>query len=269
MGPYQFVFGSFASVLAAAAVTMAVAQSQPAGRSEPLPPPQQQQQQQSAPPKPYKAVTVSVPAPISDPSFEAFRKQLAEIAEKKDRKALAALVANNFFWLGEQGDKAARGRPGIENLARAMALDARDGSGWEMLEGYAADATASPFPERTNTICAPGEPQFNEQEFEQLAEATGAPDEDWAFPLQPGLEMRAGPQLSSPVVETLGMHFIRVLEDDSAPPAQDTPMLRVAAPSGKVGYVPIDAIGPLVSDQLCYVKQGGAWRIAGFIGGEQ
>ncbi|HET7681992.1 MAG TPA: hypothetical protein VFK79_17875, partial [Xanthobacteraceae bacterium] len=43
----------------------------------------QQQAQQPAPPKPYKKVAVSLPAPINDASFEAFRKQLAEIAQRK------------------------------------------------------------------------------------------------------------------------------------------------------------------------------------------
>src|SRR5215218_3448975 len=74
--------------------------------------PQQQQQQQQQQPqqqpaaaaKPYKPVTITAPEMVKDPSFEAFRKQLGTIAEKKDRKALAGLVAQNFFWLGEKGD---------------------------------------------------------------------------------------------------------------------------------------------------------------------
>ena len=45
-------------------------------------------------------------------------------------------------------------------------------------------------------------------------------------------------------------------------------MLRVVTPSGKIGFVPADAISPLGNDQLCYVKEGGGWKIAGFIGGE-
>jgi hypothetical protein len=42
-----------------------------------------------APPKPYKPVAVTLPQPYNDPSFEAFRKQLGEIASHKDRAALA------------------------------------------------------------------------------------------------------------------------------------------------------------------------------------
>ena len=86
--------------------------------------------------------------------------------------------------------------------------------------------------------------------------------------MQPGLEMRAAAQPNSPVVEKLGMHFIRVMED-GAEPSGDNPMIKVVAPSGKVGFVPADAISPLGNDAMCYTKEGGAWKIAGFLGGEQ
>ena len=38
-------------------------------------------------------------------------------------------------------------------------------------------------------------------------------------------------------------------------------------PSGKTGYVSIDAIAPMGNDQLCYVNEGGSWKIGGYIGG--
>ena len=125
-----------------------------------------------------------------------------------------------------------------------------------------------PFPDKKDTICAPAEPQFDGKELEALAKATGTDEGDWAFPMQPGLEMRAAAQPNSPVVEKLGMHFIRVMED-GAEPSGDNPMIKVVAPSGKVGFVPADAISPLGNDAMCYTKEGGAWKIAGFLGGEQ
>ena len=39
------------------------------------------QAQAPAPPKPYKVVAVKLPEPLKDASFEAFRKQLATIAD--------------------------------------------------------------------------------------------------------------------------------------------------------------------------------------------
>ena len=230
---------------------------------------QQQAQPQAAPPKPYKAVAIAAPPMVNDPSFEAFRKQIAAAAEKKDRKGLADMVSKSFFWMGEKGDKADKKKPGIENLAKAIGLDAKDGSGWETIVGFASDPTGAPFPDKKDTICAPAEPQFDGKELEALAKATGTDEGDWAFPTQPGLEMRAAAQPNSPVVEKLGMHFIRVMEDTSAAPNNDNPMIRVVAPSGKVGFVPADAISPLGNDALCYGKEGGAWKIVGFLGGEQ
>jgi hypothetical protein len=232
------------------------------------PPQGQPPQQQVAAPKPYKAVAIAAPPMVNDPSFEAFRKQMTAAAEKKDRKALADMVSKGFFWMGEKGDKADKKKPGIESLAKAIGLDAKDGSGWETIIGFASDPTGTPFPDKKDTICAPAEPQFDGKELEALAKATGTDESDWAFPMQPGLEMRAAAQPSSPVVEKLGMHFIRVM-DDGAEPSGDNPMIKIVAPSGKVGFVPADALSPLGNDAMCYTKEGGTWKIAGFLGGEQ
>lgn len=262
-------------VLAAAATGFAQSQLPRPGQLPPAggqggPPPQRGQQ--PAPPpaaaaKPYKPVSISAPAPIGDPSFEAFRKQIAAAAEKKDRKALAGMVAANFFWMGEKGDRADKKRPGIDNLAKAIGLDAKDGHGWEALGGYSSDPTGTAFPDRKDTICAPADPVFNPQELEALAKSTGTEEGEWAYPMQAGLEVHSGPQPNSPVVEKLGMHFIRVMEDGS-PSSQDSPMVKVVAPSGKTGFVPGDAISPLGNDQICYSKDGAGWKISGFIGGE-
>src|SRR5260370_22479164 len=81
-------------VLGALAPATVLAQQPP-----PAPPQQAQPQQQGqpSPPKPYKPVAVQLPKPVSDPSFQAFRKQLAGIAQKKDRAALGRIVAASFF----------------------------------------------------------------------------------------------------------------------------------------------------------------------------
>ena len=241
-------------------------QQQPQQRPQQAQPQQPPQQQQGAN-KPYKAVTVTPPKPMDDPSFEAFRKQLGAIAEKKDRAALAALVSRNFFWMGEKGDKADKKKTGIDNLAKAIGLDGKDAEGWETLVGFAADPTAAPYPEKKDTVCAPAQPDFDDNDFGALLKATGTEDADWGYPEQAGIEMRASAQPNSAVVEKLGAHFVRVLDDEAAG-NQQVPMLKVVAPSGKTGYVPADAISPLGNDELCYVKEGGAWKIAGFSGGE-
>jgi len=87
----------FASLLFA---SFAHGQNQPRG---PQPPP-------PAKAGPYKAVSVTPPQAISDAAFEAFRKQMNEAAQRKDRGALAKLVVGQgFFWLRENGDRADTG----------------------------------------------------------------------------------------------------------------------------------------------------------------
>jgi hypothetical protein len=239
-------------------------------------PPQQQQPQQAQrppqpPPGPYQPVMISAPQPVSDPSFEPFRNQISDAARRKDRAALARLVvAQGFFWLGEKGDKADKRKPGIDNLARALNLAAKDGSGWETLAGYASDPTAMPFPEKKDTLCAPADPVFDEKALEELTKATGTTVGDWGYPVQPSIEVRQTAQPNAPVLEKLGTHFLRVIDEPNPPPpsANQPPMLRVVTPSGKTGFVSAEVISPLGNDQLCYVKEAGNWKIAGFIGGE-
>ncbi len=61
--------------------------------------PEQPAQSPSAALGPYKPVPITLPAAMNDPTFDAFRKELTEIARKKDRAALAQLVAATFFWI--------------------------------------------------------------------------------------------------------------------------------------------------------------------------
>jgi hypothetical protein len=218
--------------------------------------------------KPYKAVNVTPPKPMNDPSLEAFRKQIAEIARKKDRAALAKLVAQDFFWEAESGNKADKKKSGIDNLAVAIGLDAREGYGWDALMGHAADPTADAMAERKGVVCSPADPQFNEKELEDLIKTTGTDPGEWAFPVAASIEARAEAKPNAPVVEKLGAHFVRVLPMQGPPPAgQQVPLIPVATPSGKTAFVPADALAPLGSDQICYVKDGNSWKIAGYVGG--
>jgi hypothetical protein len=241
-----------------------------------LPPPGGQMQQPprpgqpppAAPVRPYKAVAVTLPTAMNDASFEAFRKTLADIAKRKDRAALAKLiVAQGFFWLQDK-DLADKRKPGIDNLAKAIDLDAKDGSGWDMLNGYASDPTGMPMPERRGVICAPSDPTFNVQELQTLGRATKTQPSDWAYPVKDGIEVRAAAAPNATVVEKIGMYFIRVLPDEAPPnSANAAPFEHVALPSGKTGYVPADALVPLGGDQMCYLKDAAGWKITGYIGG--
>jgi hypothetical protein len=240
-------------------------QAPPRGPAQP-----QQQAQQPAPPKPYKTVPVTLAQPYNDPSFDAFRKQLADIANRKDRAALGRLIANNFFWMGEKGDKANKKKSGIDNLAAAIELDAKDGSGWQTLAAAANENTLEPIPERKGIMCSPANPTFDEKVAEQVAKDTGTDPGDWGYPTKDGVDVHAAAKADSPVLEKLGLHLVRVMPEEppSGAQSQDSPFVRVVTPSGKVGYASEEFLSSLDSDQMCYVKDASGWKIAGYAGND-
>jgi hypothetical protein len=255
-----FVTAMLAVALAPAAV-MAQAQQK-------APPPAPAQPPPAPPPGPYKPITITLPPAMNDPSFDAFRKQLGEIAQKKDRAALAKLVAANFFWIPEDTDLADKKKSPIDNLAKAMLLDGANAVGWDALAAYAAETTAMADPQRNGVFCAPAEPAFDERAADELANATQTDAADWAFPVRDGIDVRATAKKDAPVVDKLGLYLVRVLADDSPANAVLAAFIKVMLPSGKIGYVPVEAVLPIGGEQLCYVKEGAGWKLAGFLGGE-
>jgi hypothetical protein len=214
---------------------------------------------------PYKAVTITPPKPMADDSFDAMRKQLGEAAQRKDRAAMARLVvAQGFFWQRENRNAADRRKSGVDNLSAALGLNNKEGAGWEILSGYAEDPTASPSPKHDGAICAPAEPAYDGKELDELLKATNTDVTDWGYPVSPGIEVHGAAQATAPVIEKLGLHFVRIMPDLASDPPS---YMRIAAPSGKAGFVSIDSIAPIGSDQICYVKDGGAWKIGGYVGG--
>jgi hypothetical protein len=218
--------------------------------------------------RPYKPVAATPPVPNGDPSYQAFRKQLIDVAVHKDRAALAkSVMAQGFFWMQDK-DVADKSKPGIDNLAKAIGLDAPDGSGWDILTAFANDPTAAELPDHKGVICAPADPAIDPKQFEALGEATQTDPSDWGYPVRDGVEVRAAPQPNAPVVEKLGLFLVHVLPDTAPPENANQPaFLHVATPSGKTGFVAADAISPLGGDQICYTKDAGGWKIAGYFGG--
>jgi len=224
------------------------------------------QQAQPAAPKPYKAVAMTPPKLISDASLDTFRKELADIAQRKDRAALARVMAfRGFFWEGPDDKGADAKKSAIENLAAALHLDAADGSGWEMLAELAAASNAAPDPDRRRVVCAPAAPTFDDDAFDELVAATRTDADEWGYPTAPDVEVRADPAAAASVIEKLGLHLVHMPSSDA--PAKNPDWVRVVTPSGKAGFAAATAIMPLPSDQICYIKEGAGWRIVGIIGG--
>jgi hypothetical protein len=258
------------SAVSLAALTMATLIPDQ-GLAQQLPTPPHGLQPPPPPPvKPYKPVAVAPPGAYNDPSFEAFHKSLAAIAQRKDRAALAKLVvAQGFFWIQDK-DIADHGKPGIDNLARAIDLDDQNGGGWDIIANYAADGTAAAVPQRKDLVCAPAPPAFDSQAMEALLQQTQTDPTEWAYAPDAGTEVRAAGQPNAQVVDKLGLYLVRVLPDSPAGEDGNAPaFLHVALPSGTTGFVAFDALAPLATDQICYVKDASGWKIAGYVGGVQ
>src|SRR5258708_24628377 len=263
MRRYSFAPTLILAVLAAAATPAPVlAQSEQKPQILPLKPPP------PPPIKPYTPVAAKPPAPYDDAAFVAFRKQLSDVAAKKDRAALAKLVVTQgFFWIQDK-DMADPKKPGVDSLAKAIDLAAKDGSGWAALGGYGSEPTAAEVSDRKGVFCAPADPTIDPQAFEALGKATQTDPSEWGYALKDGVEVQATAQPNSPVVEKLGLNLVRVLADTAAPNSPNAPaLLHVATPSGKTGFVAMDAIAPLGGDQMCYTKDASGWKIAGYFGG--
>jgi hypothetical protein len=262
------VMAEVSAQVSAQVVAQAMVQAQPPAQAPAQAPTQPAPTQQAPAPGPYKAVAITLPTALNDPSFDTFRKQLSAIAQKKDRAALAPLVAASFFWVPEDADLAEKKKSAIDNLAKALSLDGADALGWDALAAYAAETTIMGDPQRTGVFCAPAEPAFDEKAADELANATQTDASDWAFPIRDGIEVRAAAKQDAPVVDKLGLYLVRILADDSPANAVMATFLKVMTSSGKVGYVPIDAVLPIGGEQLCYIKEASGWKIAGFLGGE-
>jgi hypothetical protein len=267
--------------LLAGAIAAGAAQPLPA---QPPPAPQQQRAPAARPAapapaapalpaqKPYKPVAVTLPAAPRDPGLDALRKELGDIAKRKDRAALAQrAVARDFFWERDFIGGFDPRKSSIDNLAAALMLEVDDGAGWDALVGFAEETSIGPLPGRPAVFCAPAIPQFNEEARAQLIESSQTDGPDWSYPRAAGLPVRAAPQAGAAVIETLGLHFVRVLgfeDKDMDTDSVRNAWARVATPSGKAGFVAPNSLVSPYADRLCYAKEGNApWRIVGYVGG--
>ncbi len=221
---------------------------------------------------PYQPVAVHLPAAPGDPAYAAFRQMLATLAQRRAFGDLARYVtAQGFFWAHDSSGRFDPKRSGAENLAAALGLDRNADAGWQMLADLAAEPTASTSPAEPDVLCAPGRPDFDRNDFDNLIAATHFVAADWFYTRVAGVQLRAAPRPDGAVAETLGGYFVRLLRFVTTPANADplhTAWARIAAPSGRVGYVAPDSLSSLAAPQLCYAKDvGGRWTIAGFIGG--
>jgi hypothetical protein len=221
------------------------------------------------PAKPYPTVVLALPDALPDASFRVFRERLAAVANRRSFAELEPLVAREFFWERDFARGFDPGRPAVDNLAAAIRLEHADGSGWQALAALAAEATAEALPARPGIVCAPAPPIYDALAFARmLYEAHGA-EFDWTYPRADRTPVRASAEAGAPVIDTIGLHFVRRL--GYGPSAKGTTRRswsRIVTPSGLVGFVAPRDLLSLVSERLCYGQDVvGRWNIAGFIAG--
>ena len=113
-----------------------------------------------APMKPYQTVAVTLPRISPIRALPLSASNWARSPSTRIKAALGKLVVGQgFFWVQDK-DVADKKKSGLDNLATALDLDAKDGSGWEVLGGYANEPTGDALPDKPSVICAPAEPNW-------------------------------------------------------------------------------------------------------------
>jgi hypothetical protein len=170
--------------------------------------------------------------------------------------------------MGGRATRPNKRKSGIDNLAAAIDLDDKEGSGWFVIAQAAMETSLEPMQQKRGVLCSPANPIFDEKAADQLLKATATNEFDWAFPTKPGIDVHASAQPNSPIVGKLGMYLVRVMPEE--PPAgtqaAESPFVRVVMSNGKVGYVAAELLSPTAFEQLCYVKEASGWKIAGYNG---
>jgi hypothetical protein len=230
-------------------------------------------QSSARPPKPYEPVAITRPAASDDESFAAFRTVLAAAAKSRLYAELAPLVVERgFFWGRDFGRHFDSRKPSVDNLAAAIALERDNGSGWQALAVFAAEAAVEPLDSRPGVVCAPAQPGYDVVAFAKLIDVSVTSDIDWAYPRADETPVRAAAAPDAAKVGTLGLHFVRLMGfegADSEPAPGRSQWARVALPDGKQGFVAPGSLMSLTAERLCYIKDLVGWRIAGYIAGGQ
>lgn len=215
----------------------------------------------------YAPVAVSIPKGSNDPSLTVFRAKVFELAQKKDKDALANLIARDFFWERDFGGGYDKKSNPVANFAQALSLDAKNNAGWRLLMSFVEQGTG-PHATRRGVFCGPAEPKYDAKAFEKLLKATDSDVFEWSYPGYDAVVVRAKAEKDAPEIAKLGPHF--VYTDLSARTPNFDPektWTQVITQDGKRGFVAPGELFTPLDPRLCYVKRGDQWMITGYIGG--
>ena len=212
--------------------------------------------------EPYKPVTVALPQPMTDESFDAMRKQLGEAAQRKDRAAMARLVvAQGFFWQRENRIVADPHKSGLDVLSAALGLNNKDGAGWDILTAYRrSDRLAGARPHRRPVRA--GRSGVRPQGIRRVDQGDEYRSDEWGYPVSTEIEVHAARSRGTGD-RKLSLYFVHIMPE-TASIRRRTACRDTEWPDR---LCLVDFIAPIGNDQICYVKDNGAWKIGGYVGG--
>jgi len=229
----------------------------------------------------YPEVKVTLEKPYKpDAAFEKMHAAFLDAIKRKDAQALTALVAPTFLWtVGDQpAEEFDLGRDPVHNFKvafgfRALGKDVDggvdNGPYWDVLAGFANDATYYNATDSGNLVCGPLAAEVvDDKIFEQARKKIETANEavEWYFTLGDTAVAKAPGDTGPPVgkVGTVALPLLSFYppEKEGAPPPAPT-HFEVLLPSGRTGWVPVAAVRPLEADHLCYARTAaGEWKIA-------
>jgi hypothetical protein len=218
-----------------------------------------------------------------DSAFDKMNGAFLDAVQRKDVGALAALVAPTFLWTvsDHPADELDLGRDAIHNFKVAFGFRALsegvdggvdDGPYWDVLTAFAEEPSFYAANDAGTLVCGPMTAEVaDDNAFEEARRKINAIDEpvEWYFTLAAETPVAMAPgDTGTPIakVGTIAMPLIGFYppEREGAPPPPTT-HYEVLLPSGRTGWVPVTAVRPLKTDQLCYARTpAGEWKIAAF-----
>jgi hypothetical protein len=221
----------------------------------------------------YPEVKVVLDSPYkSDAAFDKMNGAFLDAVQRKDLAALTALVAPTFLWTvnDHPADELDLGRDAVHNFKvafgfRALGEDVDggvdDGPYWDMLTAFAEEPSFYIANDAGTLVCGPMAAEVADDDgFDQARRKIDAIDEpvEWYFTLAADTPVAKAPRdTGTPIakVGTIAMPLVSFYppEKEGEPPLPPT-HFEVLLPSGQTGWVPVNAVRPLVTDHLCYAR---------------
>lgn len=185
-----------------------------------------------------------------DPSWNGFRKRLIEALEKRDRKYVLGVIAQNV----RNGSASPRG---IGEFRRQWDLDADDSQFWgELRSALELGSAWLARPGRRRELCAP----YVLAKWPEDVE----PAENGVIVAREAL-VKSEPSSDSPTLATLSYHVVPVpdWEVDDRDTGSKQKWVRIRL-KDQDGYVPEEQIRSPIEHAACFIRTENGWRLTVF-----